>query len=226
MKNQFKSALIAIAIAGAATVSQAATYNGDLIIGFTLQSGNDMEYDLGSAASLVDGEAWNLSSLLGTLNSSTVKWGVIGDTTTGTPKNVWATKAVGSPNPLNGNAAWSPINSPTVGIYSLFPAAGAGQSVAPSSTLANSWNQQTIAGAGSTYKNNYMNPNTAGYTSVNFYKTVTDNSVAQLLGTFSFADTGIVTFSAVAVPEPASYGALAGLGLLALSVRRHVLRKA
>jgi hypothetical protein len=224
MKKQIKLALLAMVAVAACSV-QAATYNSDLIIGFTVQSGNDLEYDLGSAGSLVDGQTWNLNSLLGTLNSSSVKWGVIGDTTAGTPKTVWATKASGTPASLNGNAAWSPINSTTVGIYSLFPTAGAGTSAAPSSTLANSWNQQTIAGAGTTYKNVYMNPNTTGYATVNFWKTVTDNTPAQLFGMFSFANDGVVTFNAVAVPEPASYGFCAAAGLLAVSLRHQLRRK-
>src|ERR1700733_8129982 len=41
-----------------------ATYNSDLILGFTATTGNDIEFDLGPASSLVSGDSWNLSSIL------------------------------------------------------------------------------------------------------------------------------------------------------------------
>ena len=180
MKNTIKATLIALAVAGAASGAQAATYNSDLIIGFSVGSGNDFEYDLGAATALTDGETWSLATLLNaansSLNSSTVNWGVIGDTAAA-PHNIYVTKpSVGAPSSLANNAAWSAIDTPTKAIYSLFGTAGAGQNIAPSSTLANSWNQQTIVGGTGKYKTAYINPNTTGYSTVDFWKTVSDSS--------------------------------------------------
>ena len=79
MIKRFKSVLVAIAVGVVLTSAQAATYNGDLLIGFTTQSGNDVIYDLGAESSLVNGETWNLSSLLSGYNLNNVNWGVIGD---------------------------------------------------------------------------------------------------------------------------------------------------
>src|SRR6266481_338922 len=78
MKKQVRAVLLAAALAAAAS-TQAATYNGDLLIGFTSQSGNDFIYDLGQASSLFSGETFNLSGPLAGFSLSTVHWGVIGD---------------------------------------------------------------------------------------------------------------------------------------------------
>ena len=65
MKNTIKATLIALAIAGVAS-SARATYSGDLLVGFTLQNGNDLVYDLGLAANLDwMSETWSLNSVLG-----------------------------------------------------------------------------------------------------------------------------------------------------------------
>jgi hypothetical protein len=50
-----------------------------------------------------------------------------------------------------------------------------------------------------------------------------------LVGTITLNFSGatpVITFDQAAVPEPATYGALAGFGLLALSLRRQFGRKA
>ncbi len=54
------------------------------------------------------------------------------------------------------------------------------------------------------------------------YGVKANGTAASLLGTVTFDSTGPLTFNAVAVPEPATYGVLAGLGLLALCVRRQL----
>lgn len=228
MKNQLKAALLTVAVAAAAFSSQAATYNGDLIIGFTVQSGNDLMYDLGSVSSLVNGETWNLNSLLGaSLNTSTVKWGVIGtdynngkgySTKVGVNTALTANKLVGADTAITG----------MVGLFGgsgiAGPSIAAGQSLSGSSTLANNWNPQTTGSAVTAWKTKWENPNTTGYSTVSFFQ-ATDAGVTTQLGSFSFANDGIVTYNAVAVPEPATYGALAGAGLLIVSLRNQFRRK-
>lgn len=223
MKNQIKAALLAVVVA--ATSAQAATYNGDLILGFTTKSGNDLMVDIGSASSLFSGETWNLGAsglnLLGALNTSTVNWGVIGSGyAAGGPANT--TKSSGLPitlSPTRNNNQDIAVGA----IYSLFGTAGVGQYAAVSTGLANNWNNQTTGSGSTTYKTYYQNPNKVGYGSTSFYSSVGNNTAATLLGTFSFADTGIVTYNAV--PEPATYGALAGAGLLIVSLRNQFRRK-
>jgi hypothetical protein len=201
MTKNLRLALLA-SLAGTGLTAQAATYNQDLIIGFTVQSGNDLEYDLGAPSSITNGQTWNLSALIGGFDLSAVKWGVVGSGNPGV-RTIWTTKEIGLPPTLSSAPAWTPVNSAVGAIYSLFPVAGAGQSVAPSSTLANSWNTQTIAGSLSTiYKNVYINPNITGTASNSFYRAQADNSTPVLLGTFSLATNGVVTFNTASVTPP------------------------
>ena len=118
---RMKILALTVTIAGMFTAAKAATYNSDLLIGFTAQIGNDREYDMGPGATLTNGQSWNLSSILTNLDLSTVKWGVIGDTATA-PHSVYVTKlSAGAPQTLANNAAWSAIDTPTKAIYTLFP---------------------------------------------------------------------------------------------------------
>jgi hypothetical protein len=227
MKKITKMAMVAAA--GLAVGSSAnAAWDGDLILGFTTQSGNDVVYDLGAAdpSTLTSGEQWNITSAFTAagINSSswsTIKWGVVGDDSSfnspaGSTYSTFAGTAKTVPNLTTFNrivAADSSIGGNLTGGSVTF--------ITPSSTTQNSWNQQTIVGALSTqYHNAYENPNVTGFTTVNFYSALDNGSAAQTLGTFTFDNTGTVTFQASAVPEPATYGMLAGLGVLALSLRR------
>ena len=230
MKNTIKATLIALVVAGATASVQAASYTGDLIIGFTVQSGNDFEFDLGTAGSLTDGETWDLSSLLGaqSLNTSAVKWGVIGAQLVGTTRTAYQTKVSGLPNTVLSQAAFNTIFSQIGGIYGLFPGTGGpGSNVAVADSNTSSWGKHTIVGGTGTWlgTGGRSNPNQTGYTSVDFYGNVANGSAATLLGSFSFADTGIVTFDAVSVPEPSTYGLFAGAGLLAVCLRNQFRRK-
>src|ERR1700723_2563737 len=77
-KIQIKTALLVLLGLAAIQSSQAqATYNNDLIVGFSTQSGTDTLYDLGAVSSLTNGETWNLGSLLTSYDLTTVDWGVI-----------------------------------------------------------------------------------------------------------------------------------------------------
>jgi hypothetical protein len=109
----------------------------------------------------------------------------------------------------------------------LFPTAGQGANVSVATGNANSWAKHTIVGGTGTWLSTggRSNPNTTGYTSMNLYGNVANNTAATLLGTFSFADTGIVTFDAVSVPEPSTYGLFAGAGVLAVCLRNQFRRK-
>lgn len=181
--------------------AQAADYNGDLIIGFTAEVGTDLEYDLGSASSITNGQTWNLNSLLASFELATVKWGVIGsDANAG---YAYATKATGTPETLN-EARWASQDLAINSIYSLFHDSGPGKSVQPPSNLANSWNQQTVVGPlTSNYKNVYLNPNTAGLASINIYRIFLNNSAPTLFGAFSLAANGVVTFTTPSSAPPA-----------------------
>jgi hypothetical protein len=214
MKKQVRAVLLAAAVVSAAS-TQAATYTGDLLVGFTSQSGNDYIYDLGQASALFSGETFNLSSGLAGFNLSTVHWGVIGDKNVGGIRTAWTTTGGLAPNAIPSTAVWGTLDTATKSIYQNFAVGGAGDTVSIAAGDDNSWNQQTILGSLTTqYHNVYGDPNTVGVGTENFYSLLANGSAASLVGNFSLSANGLLTFTAV--PEPSTC-ALAGMGLLALS---------
>jgi hypothetical protein len=226
MNTTTKIALLAAAIAAVAWPTQAA-YNGDLILGFTGgSSSTDFELDLGSAASLTSGQTWNLGSSLSGFTLNGTSWGVVGAANPGT-RTSWVTANTGlTPNTIAGITGWTKINTAVSSIYSLFPTAGPGNSATPGNADDNSWNHQTLNPTLTTqYQNVYQDPNIfpAGTGSMDFYAVTANGATPVELGSFTLDGTGTLSFTAV--PEPTTYSLVAGLGLLALSLRR-VLHKA
>jgi hypothetical protein len=227
MKRITKTALLAAIALAVATPAQAATYTGDLLIGFTSQSGSDFIFDLGQASSLTDGQTFNLSSALSSFNLNTVNWGIIGDKNVSGVRTAWTTTSGTTPNTVPNTTTWGSLDTATKSIYQNFPVGGAGDSFTILATDDNSWNQQTINGSLTTqYHNAYENPNLVGLGSESFYSLVANGSAPTLAGNFTLDSGGIVTFTATAVPEPGTYGLLAGAGLLVLSFRRQFVRSA
>jgi hypothetical protein len=235
MKNTIKLALAAAAgLAAAASAHAQANYNGDLMVGFSSGSGNDLIYDIGSVSSLQNGETWSLGSLLSG-DASTMNWGVIGNTLNGLGKHTDNTIFTTTSDPTVAPGIVTPtiygnLNSVASTLFSALSPAGEGgyAQVAATTTPPTgvSWNMQTITGAGPvTYVNVYENPNILGAGSealwaVDDYATQTSSQ----LGTFSLDGTGTLTYNAV--PEPATLSMLGGFGLLALSFRRKLNTKA
>ncbi|HLP76159.1 MAG TPA: hypothetical protein VK327_04510, partial [Candidatus Paceibacterota bacterium] len=195
MKKQLKAMLLVAVTGAAASTAQAAIYNGDLLIGFTAQSGNDFIYDLGSASSLVNGQTWDFSAFLAGFNLNTVSWGVIGDKS-GSPRVAWTTTGGTIPATLSGNADWATLDTPTKSIYSNFGTAGAGQSLSISANDDNSWNQQTINGALNTqYHNAYGDPNVTGLGADSFFTVAANGADPVQLGSFSLGANGTLSYS-------------------------------
>ena len=220
MVNSSKAALLAaFGLAGAVT-AQAATYTGDLLIGFTTQSGNDTIFDLGAASSLYSGESWDLSSMLGSYNLNTINWGILGDKNLSGTRTAWSTLG----GVVSGTGTWNSLDTAAKSIYSNFGTAGAGQSLVITSTDDNSWNQQTINGPGtSQYVNVWGNPNSSGLVTETLYQMVANGSDPVALGSFALGSNGSVVFTAV--PEPAACSILGGAGLLLVSLRSQLRRK-
>ena len=237
MKNTIKATLVALAVVGVASAARATYTSGDLLVGFTLQTGNDVVFDLGTAANLTDGETWSLNSILApngangnsfTLNDPAVKWGVIGSQNIAGHGNAWETKASGLPPVLSGNSGWSTaVNANVTGIGGASATLStAGTSGTIGSGVANSWNQQMIASTSTgSYHKAFTDPDATGYTTINFYHSATDGTAASLLGTFGFDNTGTLTFDAVSVPEPSMYGMFAAAVVLLVGLRNQFRRK-
>ena len=229
MKNFHKAAVLAaIGLASLSASTEAATYNGDLIIGFSgTGSSSDLIYDLGSASSLFDGEQWTLGSLLSGIDLTTVMWGVIGDVNSGSPRTAWTTTGGVVPPAVPGAGTVNAINTSLKSIYqNVGPNAGAGNYAVVLTSDDNSWKSQTIAPSLVTqYKNVYGDPNVTGLTTASLFLTPGNNSVPTLLGTFSLAANGTVTYNVTPVPEPGTYGLLAVGGLVVLALRSQFRRK-
>jgi hypothetical protein len=200
-----KTALLAALGLASVTAAQALTYNGDLVVGFTVQSGNDLVYDLGSEASITNGETWNLTSALTAagLNSrlSTVQWGVVGAKNVSGTRTSWLTIAagIGTPNSVDGIGAWNAING-SVGtlVANDFSALGLGNYATPDSGVDWSWNKDTAQGAtggNSSFSITSQDPNTTGLGSASFWKQINDNSTPTQLGTFTLSSAGILTYN-------------------------------
>ena len=219
MANSYKVALLAaLGLAGAVT-GQAATYNGDLLIGFTTQSGNDTIVDLGAVSSLYSGQSWDLSSLLGSYDLNTINWGILGDQNISGTRTAWSTLG----GVVSGTGTWNALDTAAKSIYSNFGTAGAGQSLVIISSDDNSWNQQTINGPGtSQYVNAWGNPNGAGLVTETLYQMLANGSDPVAIGTFSLQSNGMLVTT---VPEPATYSILGGAGLLLVSLRNQLRRK-
>jgi hypothetical protein len=220
LKKTYRAVLLAALGLASLTTAQAAAYNGDLIVGFTSQSGTDLIYDLGAASSLFNGETWTLTPLLLSYNLNTVNWGVIGDKNLAGVRTAWTTTTGYTPNPVPNTTTWGNLDTAASSIYSNFGTAGAGQSISIDSADQNSWNQQTIVGSLTTqYVNAYGNPNVVGLTSDSFFSMVANGSSPTPLGNFSLDNTGVLTFNAQPVPEPAAASLIGGGALLMLVLR-------
>lgn len=225
MKMHVPALLVVMAAVG--LPAGAATYNGDLFLGFTAQNGTDLIYDIGPASALVGGQSWNVSSYLtgaGISSLADVKWGVIGDKNVLGVRYAWSTSAEAVPSSIPNAAVWGTLDTPARSIASQFTTIAAGQSVTPDSSFDNSWKQQTIAGTLTTqYHNAYGDPNIQGVNSGNVYQVRADGSAPEAIGSFSLATDGTVRF----VPEPGTWQLL-GMGIVGLTValRRKLFRSA
>jgi len=182
-------------------------YNNDLLVGFTTGTGTDTIYDLGRQASLVNGQTWNLATVLSAYNVTNVQWGVIGSipvSTTTSSKLVFATAGVsGTPPSLtSGLNQFNGINGTTLtSIYQFMPAQGAGNYFTNSATGdPQSWfNWTSVNGLldGSSFIGAYhgYDVNVTGLVATGFYKAAADKSATVQLGTFTLNSSKILTYN-------------------------------
>ncbi|MEI6565652.1 MAG: hypothetical protein WCR20_03175 [Verrucomicrobiota bacterium] len=204
MSKQITTSMLALALGATGYSCLAATYNGDLVIGFTSGVGSDLVYDLGSGASLVDGQQWTLTPQLSAFTLSAVNWGIAGCATVGGVRTAWVTSPGGEPPLIPNTSAWGKMSTAVSSIYGTFVTAGAGQYVTVLPSDENSWNQQTINGSLPTqFYNVYENPNFVGTTCASFYRVASPNVAPVLLGTFCLGSNSILTFHTVSTAKPA-----------------------
>jgi hypothetical protein len=241
MKNIYKAALLAALGMASVSAVQAQTYNGDLLVGFTIgTSGTDMIYDLGSAASVTDGESWSLSTALtaaGLQNSlATVQWGIIGSigpsagnaSLNGT-RFTYSTGDAGL-NPVNGKNTWSAISgsTSTISVNAIGNnAAGNYGTVAATDPGNYSWYYETTGQPGNTIWSYHggNTPNEVGLVSTPLYQTDANNTTPTVFdnGLFTLNANDTLTFAVV--PEPTTIGLVTVAGLLLVAFRRKFASK-
>jgi len=220
--------LLTVAAAAVTSSLQAAYVSGDLLVGFTSAgAANDYIFDVGSYATLFNGETWSLANTGASGNFTTSQfsaadWGVIGALSlTHTIYSSAGSAGVPVENP---NA----FNTIKLNVSSTGQSSTSGSATAPGQTTANSWYSQTDqpnGTPGNYFFNNLDNPNNKVNVAANLYANDNLGDAATLLGDFTISADGN-TLTWTAVPEPTAYAILGGFGLLALTLRRRFAHKA
>ena len=247
-------AAVALAAAASAQ-AQYTPGNNKLLLGFsTATSTGDLVIDLGSFSSLPSGVDLNTSGNtgfgsdaalltalenvhLGNGSVNSLIWGVVGGNGNNAPTsyNIYTTVAHGTTYP-HINAANIPNAVADVDTLGLSIASGKSVVVNPLALNGNSVTEiMHNAGGTAALQADWTDPTTT--TSATFGNSGTQYAVEDLYyqqkgqvggtleGAFTLGSDGSVVWNATAVPEPTTYGLLAGLGVLALSLRRHLTRK-
>lgn len=244
MKDSLKIALVAaasLAVASSAIAQPTSYSSGDLLLGFTDGNGahNDLVLDLGPVSGLTAGPV-NVGATPSTLSSQlTANYGGIGNAnfgfvassfTSSTHYSTYATVAHGSPAPNLG--APGTLDSAVTGVGQAI-GDGSGPYANSQSYNANqgfgfSWTEN-ISGGSSLWQLNTTggspDAKASGTAAVveDLYGRVNTPGLT-LLGTLTLQPSGEVDFAPVPVPEPTTYGLIAGLGLLAVTLRRQFAR--
>jgi hypothetical protein len=218
MKNRITLGLMSVALA-AATSAQAYT-GGDLLIGFsTGAAGTDTIRNLGPVTDFGAAQTW----AVGAGFSGT--FGVIASSAAGNP-TIWTTTALQNQGNLGAFNTRNSDADTTIQTMAAISADTQGASGTIAGSDPYSWfNLTTFVGSQSPSFADlgYNNPNVAAGSTAYFFQNDYSAGAGQFLGTFSYSSTsGDLTFTpnATAVPEPSTYGLLAGLGLLAVAARR------
>ncbi len=217
MRNLFKAAITALALAAASSV-QAYNY-GDLLVGFDGGS-TDFVLDLGKFSGLTLGQTWNLGAAFGQ-NDLGSHFGVVGASSGLSSGHIYST----SPFIDQGGFGGGNNQAASANVVTLGTGISAGQGRTPTPVDSTGWFMQTDQTAGTPgnyFFNNYLNPNVSVGSAAYLFDNAPGGS-ATAANVFTYDSTsGILTYAPV--PEPGSFSLLAFFGVLAFTFRRRFAR--
>lgn len=234
MNKLTKLAVVALAAGLMSQVAHAQVPPGDLLLGFSsanTPSGNDYTLDLGAVGtdgSGLSGSSFNVSTFntvfAGNVNPITMA--AVGGHGVGVGEQLYLTGLHGGavPNTITGtsiSSAISDANGTALGVV----ASSGSQSWTSEAPLfaAAANNDPRFAISGSTL---VLDLYSGTATSTGGTRPTTTIASWTDLGTLTLdLNAGTVTFAAAPVPEPSTYGLLAGAGLLLVSIRRQFASK-
>jgi len=218
MKKTTQYALLVTSALAVASSAQAQYTYGDLLVGFTSGSGNDTIVDLGQFSALTSGETWYVGANLGT------QFGVVGASSVAAGSHIYATSADVNQFGFVMQNQWQTAKT---GVTTMSQGLTVGQSRTVAYTDATSWYTETDQPTGTPGSTLFFNafgqnPNATAGSLAYFFDNVNGTATADNYFDYN-SSSGVLGFATTAVPEPATFGLLGGLGLLALALRRQLI---
>jgi hypothetical protein len=252
MRQYIKTAVVASAGIAVFSSSALAAYNDqDVLLSFRAAgAASDFTVDLGQASQFTASSSFNLStvgynaadlvSVFGSLNN--VIWSAWAGNSASGGNQGWISGATSTPwldmtatAMRNVDSAINNFAGGNIVAANLFGTSTTEYKYSSAGTVSFTKYQSsggtingTFASQGSTDVGDGVNFGTTGYLTAITASPITPKPPGTLLGTFTFDATtgqGMWNGSSVAAPEPATYGAISGLGLLALALRRQLMSK-
>jgi hypothetical protein len=219
MNRLKKTTVLAAALLAAAASTQAQSSSDTIYVGL-IGGANDINLNAGQAGNLYQGETWNLSSVSGI--GSVTSFGALG---TENSYAMWFTAASASQAGTSPGDFGGTINTfvNTVASY-LHPAVNATATIAAGAVppTPESWTEATT-GSGDVASELSFSPQLATGAKAYLFSQDANGDTPNAHSYFTFNTANDVLTYGAAVPEPASFGLLAGLGVLALAIRRRIV---
>ncbi len=234
MKNTLYTMALVTAALAAVSGAQAQTWNydGDIVLGFSRGTGNDVLFNLGRASGLASGDLSSyIDDALLAANGYTTGFKFGAAASDWSNSVLYSSKPSGAPAPAEVNGGFT---VPAAALFNTgaFIVGPGNSATAPFSDL-NGWTKnmvtpEDLSGSGFWTAYGDVNATYSGSPTVLDFYSAVDTMPVEQIGTFTLSNVdGDFSLSYAAftpVPEPSTVGLLAGAGLLALGLRRRLAK--